>query len=115
MIPFELKNKTALVCGASQGIGRATAILLSQMGAKVYALARSNDKLQSLKSEFGIEPVVADLENRPALRLTVEALIAKNGPIHILINNSSGPAPGPLLAAEDEEFIAALSTFARLA
>jgi 3-oxoacyl-[acyl-carrier protein] reductase len=109
MTPFNLKNKYALVCGASQGIGRATAVVLSQLGACVIALARSKDKLEILKTEFGIQPLVADLEKPDDLKSRVTELIAKTGGIHILVNNTAGPRPGPLLSATDEEFIQAFA------
>ena len=49
---LELRNKTALVCGASQGIGEATAKALAELDANLILLARSEDKLQKVLSEL---------------------------------------------------------------
>ena len=47
-----LSGKTAVVCGASEGIGRATAMLLARSGARVIACARNQDRLETLVSEI---------------------------------------------------------------
>ncbi len=113
--PLSLTGRHALVCGASAGIGRATALALSSLGAEVTALARSEDKLQTLVKELTeassltARYVVADLDDRPALSSKVEGLLAEHGPIHVLINNAGGPPGGPLLEAEDEAFLTAFS------
>ena len=70
VVTNSLTNRHALVCGASKGIGRATALALAAQGAKVTALARSEDKLQTLLpllKEAGAPAayaMVADLEDR---------------------------------------------------
>ncbi|MEC7744068.1 MAG: SDR family NAD(P)-dependent oxidoreductase [Candidatus Thermoplasmatota archaeon] len=98
-----LEGKTALVCGASKGIGRAVALMLARAGARVIACARSVDDLDSLVSEMhgqGHRYLELDLEDIDAL----SRKIANLGAVHILINNSGGPPGGPLLENTVEDF-----------
>ena len=91
-----LAGRTALVCGASKGIGRACALMLARSGARVLACARSVDELESLTLEMhgeGHESIELDLEDIEA----VAEVVSKIGVIHILVNNSGGPPGGPLL------------------
>lgn len=108
---LDLTGHHALVCGASQGIGRACAIELAQLGANVTALARREDELKQLvealsrihdlqKHDF----VVADSGDTDGLRATAEKLVAAN-PVHVLVNNSGGPPPGPVRGAKVEAFL----------
>jgi 3-oxoacyl-[acyl-carrier protein] reductase len=106
---INLKNKNALVCGSSKGIGRAIAIELSKLGANVTLVARSADKLLEVREQLDRSQgqhhdfLVADFSNRADLRRKASALTATK-PIHILINNTGGPAGGPILEASEEEF-----------
>ncbi len=98
-----LDGKTALVCGASKGIGRACALMLARAGARVIACARSAADLDSLVNEMhgdGHEGVLLDLEDLGAVRDAISGI----GTIHILLNNSGGPPGGPLLENTLEEF-----------
>lgn len=105
--PSASMNLRALVCGASQGIGAATALLLARQGVQVIALARSKDKLQALieslpgKGHIFIAQDMFDLEG---LSLAITETL-KSGPIQIIINNGGGPKGGALLAASDQEFL----------
>lgn len=99
-----LSGKTALVCGASQGIGQATAMALAQAGAQVILLARSEDKLKSLKAQLpggGHQIIAVDMNDTERLK----SLVEKHLPIHIIVNNSGGPKAGPLLEAQADDFI----------
>jgi 3-oxoacyl-[acyl-carrier protein] reductase len=113
-VDLSLRGRHALVCGASAGIGQATAVALASLGATVTLLARNHAKLQSLRPilmQAGAQEthmLAADLGDRPALRQAVEAHVAASGPIHILVNNAGGPPSGPLLQAKEEAFVAAL-------
>jgi 3-oxoacyl-[acyl-carrier protein] reductase len=116
MSTWNLKGQTALVCGASQGIGEATAKLLAERGARVVALARSEEKLKALMGRLspvaGAEAhsfLVADLSDLDLLKKDVLPQIEKAG-CTILVNNSGGPKGGPLLEASPEEFESALTS-----
>ncbi len=112
---LNLRGKHALVCGASEGIGRATAHELALLGADVTVLARRADALQAVvdglpridTQRHGL--VVADVSDTDALRVSVNALIAER-PLHILVNNTAGPAGGPACAASEDAF---MDTFRR--
>ena len=105
----DLDGRRALVCGASSGIGRATAMALAKRGARVIALARREDLLVGLVDEINaLRPgeagyVMADLDDRLALEGVIDSLLAEGGPIHILVNNTGGPPPGRLLEATPED------------
>jgi len=101
-----LKGKTALVCGASKGIGRATALMLARAGAQVIICARSSQELDILSKEMHGDNHITlslDLENISLLETEINKLI-KQQPIHILVNNSGGPPGGPLLSNTVDDF-----------
>lgn len=105
-----LQGRRALVCGASRGIGRAVAEALAAQGASILALGRDAARLAALIDGLpgdGHHALPVDLNDAAALRGEVEAAL-QAGPIHILLNNSSGPAPGPILGASEA---ALLGTF----
>jgi len=96
-------ERRALICGASRGIGRAVAETLAANGVRVLALARDPARLDALIDKLpgqGHRALAVDLNDPVALNTSVEAALA-DGPVHILLNNSSGPAPGPILGASD--------------
>jgi len=98
-----LDGKTALVCGASKGIGRSCAMMLARAGASVIACARTSSDLESLIDEMhgdGHKAVELDLEDTGAVVEAVSGL----GAVHILVNNSGGPPGGPLLENEVADF-----------
>lgn len=109
-----LAGKHALVCGASAGIGRATAMALAQAGAEVTALARREDRLIELVRELEeagaskARYLTADLDQRDEMEQTLQAFLQEHGPVHIWINNTGGPPPGPLTEATEEQLLAAL-------
>lgn len=111
---LDLKGRHALVCGASEGIGRATAHELALLGADVTVLARREEALRevvaALPRHDGQEHgwIGADLAHTDALRAQVEAL--RNGkPVHILVNNTGGPPGGPAHLAETAAFLDAFN------
>ncbi|WP_462247254.1 SDR family oxidoreductase [Ekhidna sp.] len=103
---LDLKGKRALVCGSSQGMGLAIAQELSQMGASVTLFARSEDSLKLALAKLGPgnhDYLVADFDNLEDVKKEVRKGLS-NGVYHILINNTGGPAPGPLANADLDEF-----------
>ena len=99
---MELAGKRALVCGASKGIGRATARALAERGAEVFTLARSQAALEAAAEEIGATPVATNLEDLGELAATVGGIL-HTGPVHILVHNTGGPPGGPLLEAGQDE------------
>ena len=107
---FKLKNKHALVCGSTAGIGKATAITLAAEGATITLLARNEEKLKATLAELPVTEgqkhsyLVADFSNPEAVEEVVKEHIKNHGAIHILINNTGGPSGGPIFDASIEEF-----------
>ena len=98
-----LGGQTALVCGASKGIGRACALMLARAGARVVACARSQTDLDSLVVEMhgaGHAAVVLDLADIEAVRQAMSSM----GDVQIVVNNSGGPPGGALLENTLEDF-----------
>ena len=103
-----LKGKRAVVCGATQGIGRAAAIELANRGADVTVLARDQEMLEkvcSLLSPGNHHALAADFTDNEAVRAAATHLAS--GPVHILVNNTGGPPGGPIVEATADAFIAA--------
>ena len=103
-----LKGKTALICGASRGIGAATARIMAKAGANVIIASRSEGQLKSLLEELHAlgngqhRTLVMDLEETDSIEHTLQPIL-DDGPIHILVNNAGGPPGGPLLNATVDE------------
>ena len=83
-----MPERTALVTGASRGIGRATALALARWGARVAAVSRSAELLEQLAQETGIEPIVASIDTPRGCAEAVRAARERVGPIAILVNNA---------------------------
>jgi len=107
---LDLTKKTAMVCGSTQGIGKATAIELAKMGASVVLIARSEESLKACVSELNVSHgqrhsyLAADFSLPEKLRMKLEAAIGELPTIHILVNNSGGPPSGPAAEATIEAF-----------
>ena len=112
---LDLDGKRALVAGASQGLGEACARQLAEQGAEVLLLARSRDRLEviagSLPNGNGRRHAViaVDAADRGAVTAALQGEIERGGAVHIWINNTGGPAPGPAHAAEPEAYLRAFS------
>jgi 3-oxoacyl-[acyl-carrier protein] reductase len=108
---LNLKNKNALVCGSTQGIGKATAIMLAKEGANVTLIARNEEKLKAVLSELESDSqchsyLVADFSKPEELKKVLEN---SNLHFHILINNTGGPRSGAILDATLDQFQQAFS------
>lgn len=106
---LNLQHKTALVCGSTQGIGKAAAIELSKLGANVILLARDETKLKSVITELDTTQgqkhdfVSADFGQPTELEKTIHEFL-KDRSVEILVNNTGGPAAGPANTASLEDF-----------
>lgn len=107
---LSLENKTALVCGSTQGIGLASAIELSKLGATCILMARNEASLKDAIKQLDTSNkqqhsyLVADFDKPETVKEVIEKYVSKN-PVHILINNSGGPAGGPIATAAEKDFI----------
>lgn len=105
-----LLGKHALICGASKGIGLATAKMMAKAGANVSICARNEQALTDLLDELkklgkgNHQMFVIDLEDSESLDGKIEHVLSKQGPVHILVNNSGGPPGGPLLSNDISDF-----------
>ena len=111
LISSSLEGRRALVCGASQGIGRSCAEALAAAGATVTLLSRSVDRLEGVKAGLpgeGHASLACDLADWESAGAAVAAHVEAAGPIHILVNNSGGPKAGPLLEASPEDLLMGL-------
>jgi 3-oxoacyl-[acyl-carrier protein] reductase len=110
-----LAGRRALVCGASQGIGRAAALALAEEGAAITALARNEASLRAICDELpggaaaSHDYLVVDLSDPDAASRAVREYVAR-APVHILLNNAGGPPAGPITAATAEAFRTAFDT-----
>jgi NAD(P)-dependent dehydrogenase (short-subunit alcohol dehydrogenase family) len=84
----ELSGRVALVTGASSGIGRATALLLAERGARVMALARNEARLAELAKLADVETLALSIETAEACERAMTETRRRLGPVAILVNNA---------------------------
>lgn len=112
---LDLRGKNALVCGSTQGIGRASAIELALLGASITLVARNASKLKetvgvlSTTSGQHHRYFLADFNFPDQLKAGIQNHVGME-PVHILVNNTGGPPAGPALAASPDEFVKAFSS-----
>ncbi|HEY0029416.1 MAG TPA: SDR family oxidoreductase [Bacteroidia bacterium] len=112
---LDLTGKKALVCGSTQGIGKASAIELAALGANVTLAARNEESLREVLKELDVSKgqkhgfLAVDFQAPTKLKEKVDNFVATNGPIHILVNNTGGPPSGLIQNAKIEEFTQAFS------
>lgn len=109
---ISLKAKNAVICGSSQGIGLAVAKELAQLGASCILLARAEDALKKAVASLPKDAFqqhsyrVIDFKDVEKTKAVVSEIVAQYT-IHILINNSGGPAAGPIIEAAEDQFLQA--------
>ena len=106
-------GKTALVTGASSGIGRALALDLARRGARVFVTARRADALKLLVEEMGGDPhqyVACDVRDLRQVRDLAEIVAELAGHLDVLVNNAGIRSAGPLSSATSEEMEAVIRT-----
>jgi|SRR3984957_14813825 len=112
---FSLKDKVALLTGASQGIGRETALALAEAGAKVVAAARTEEKLAALKNEIiaaGGEAIAMkmDVADPDQIKSGFKQTLEKFGRLDILVNNAAITRDGLALRMKQEDWDAVIRT-----
>jgi 3-oxoacyl-[acyl-carrier protein] reductase len=111
---LNLEGKNALVCGSTQGIGKAAAVELALLGATVTLLARDESKLKSTLNELDTSKgqkhyyTVADFSFPDQVKTAIHKLVSEKD-VHILINNTGGPPAGPAIDSTPEDFIKAIN------
>ncbi len=108
---LSLKGNRAIVCGSTDGIGKASALLMAERGASITLVARNKEKLNATLTELSTEhgqnhaTVCADFNKPDELKQQIQAHLKESGHIYgILVNNSGGPHGGPLIEAKEDEF-----------
>ena len=108
---LNLSGKHALVCGGSEGIGRAVAHELALLGADVTVLARRAERLQAVAATLPHvyegqrhDWIAADVADHDSLRMQVQALAEEN-PVHVLVNNTGGPPGGRAIDADASAYL----------
>jgi 3-oxoacyl-[acyl-carrier protein] reductase len=111
---LSLEDKTAVVCGSTQGIGLATAEELALLGANCILISRNEALLKQAIQKLDIANrqlhsyKVADFSKPEQVSKAVREVVAE-ATVHILINNTGGPPPGPIIDASEEDFILAFN------
>ena len=112
---LNLEGKRAVVCGSTQGIGKASAIELALLGASVTLIARNEEKLKAVIRELSTKGdqehnyLVADFNFPDGLKKTAEDFATSEG-VHILVNNTGGPPAGLAIDAPLEEYVKAFES-----
>ncbi len=107
---LSLEGKNAVICGSTQGIGLAIAEELALLGANCTLIARNEDTLKTIINSLDIalrqqhNYLVADFSKPDEVKAVIEKHVATNT-VHVLINNSGGPAAGPVIEATEEAFL----------
>jgi NAD(P)-dependent dehydrogenase (short-subunit alcohol dehydrogenase family) len=108
----DLRGRTAVVTGASRGIGASTAALLAERGAHVFACARTPDDLQGVVGAIAAAgghatAIVADLASADGVQAFVDAVDLPDR-LDVLVNNVGGSKPGRIDELTDDDWLAAL-------
>ncbi|HEX9650555.1 MAG TPA: SDR family oxidoreductase [Cyclobacteriaceae bacterium] len=113
---LSLEGKTAIVCGSTQGIGKASALELASLGANIVLMARNEERLTKVTNELEKSPgqqhacLVADFSKPAEVREAIVGFVTKNPSVHILVNNTGGPPAGTAIDAAENDFISAFQS-----
>ena len=112
---INLSSKNALVCGSSQGIGKACAIELASLGANVTLFSRNEVSLKAVLSELDTSDgqqhpiLIADFSQPEQVKQVINNAVSDSEGFEILVNNTGGPAPGPANLADSNAFVDAFN------
>ncbi len=110
MLPLNIDGKTALIAGSTQGIGLASAQALASLGARCVLISRNEDALKQAVTTLDTSKgqthsyLVADFQNTDQVTTAIGGFVASNQ-VHILVNNTGGPAAGPITDATPDAFL----------
>lgn len=113
---LDLSSKKALVCGSTQGLGLASAIELSLLGADVTLLSRNEEKLKEALKKLDRSKgqkhqyLVADFQYPEQVEKVVQEFLAEGNAVNILVNNTGGPKGGSAVDATADDFIHAFKS-----
>ncbi|WP_442588091.1 SDR family oxidoreductase [Pedobacter sp. AW31-3R] len=111
---ISLRDRTAVICGSSQGIGFAAAKVLAGSGANCILIARDETRLQDALGQLDTNAgqqhsyQVADFSDVQSVQQAIQEIISTHT-VHVLINNTGGPKGGPIIAASTDQFEQAFS------
>jgi len=112
---LDLSKKYAVVCGSSQGIGKAAAFELALLGCNTILMARNETVLESVLEELDTSQnqkhsiAIADFVEPESVRQAIHSIVKKHN-VQILVNNTGGPAAGTALGASPEAFVQAFNS-----
>lgn len=112
---FMENKRTAVVCGSTQGIGKAIAFELASQGFLVVLVGRNEQRLREthaeLEHKFGKQPafLMADFSQPEQVKTVIQSWVSEGNVAHILINNTGGPKSGPIVDADPSEFLTAFN------
>ena len=109
---LNLKNKNAIVCASSQGLGKAAALDLAEEGVNLAICSRDQDKINKVKEEIHLKinseiKVIAlqvDLDSPDEIQAFYEQVENDLGPVDILVNNNGGPPPSTFEQLSDDDW-----------
>ncbi len=107
---LDLKNKIALIAGASKGLGYATALSMAQEGAHIAICARDKDRIETaaktIQQKTGAQVFAMAIDVTKAEDITrwVNAAAEKFGAIHICVTNTAGPSSMPFMEIDDAKW-----------
>ncbi len=113
---LDLIGRKAIVCGSTQGLGLASAVELSLLGADVVLLSRNEEKLKNALAQLDRSKgqthqyLVADFQFPQQVELVVKEFLQEGNTVNILINNTGGPKGGSVLEATTGEFVNAFQS-----
>lgn len=112
---FSLAGKHAVVCGSTQGIGKAIAFAYAELGASVTLLARNEEAMHLIREQLPKSSgqthryLVADFADWEQVRGVAWRYAEAHGPVHILVNNTGGPGAGPAFEGTAEQYLNAFT------